>query len=281
MEWIRCINQMLRYVEAHLQDDLDIAVIARQVSFSPFYLQRMFTMMTDMTVSEYVRQRRLSAAGQELQATNAKVLDVALRYGYETPESFQKAFRRFHGITPSAAKRTRAQLRYLNPLQIQVTLTGGKIMDYSIENLGEITVVGMERRFAYDSAFGQIPEYWDEYCKRGLHGVVPGCLGVCLDEAGKTDFSYLIGNFYEPGTPVPDGFVLRTIAPHTWVKFKGVGALPDSLQRLNRQIFTEWLPNNPEYDLAEGVNIEWYSMGDMDADDYVSEIWIPVVRKKA
>lgn len=281
MEWIRCINQMLRYVEAHLMDDLDIATIAREVSFSPFYLQRMFTMMTDMTVSEYVRQRRLSVAGQELQATDAKVLDVALRCGYETPESFQKAFRRFHGITPSAAKRMRAQLRYLNPLQIQVTLTGGKIMDYSIENLGELTIVGMERRFSFDSAFQQIPGYWDEYCKRGLHDVVPGCLGVCLDEPDRTDFAYLIGSFYEPGAPVPEGFVLRTLEPHTWVKFRSVGALPDALQRLNRQIFTEWLPNNQEYDLAEGVNIEWYSMGDMDADDYVSEIWIPVTQKKA
>lgn len=281
MEWIRCINRMLRYVEEHLADDLDIRTIAKEVSFSPFYLQRMFTMMTDMTVAEYVRQRRLSAAGQELQATDAKVLDVALKYGYETPESFQKAFRRFHGVTPSAAKRTHVQLRYLNPLQIQVQLTGGKIMDYRVEDMGEMQIVGMERRFSYEDAFAQIPRFWDAYCEQGLQAVVPGCLGVCIDEADKPDFAYLIASLYEAGAPVPEGFVLRTIAPHTWVKFRSVGPLPGALQRVNRQIFTEWLPNNQEYDLAEGLNIEMYTMGDMSGDDYVSEIWIPVVKKQA
>ena len=154
-------------------------------------------------------------------------------------------------------------------------------MDYSVENMGEVQIIGMERRFSDADAIEQIPTFWDAYGERGLHDVVPGCLGVCIDEADKPDFAYLIASLYEAGAPVPEGFVLRTIAPHTWVKFRCVGPLPDSLQRVNRQIFTEWLPNNQEYDLAEGLNVEMYTMGDMESDDYVSEIWIPVVKKQA
>ncbi len=154
MEWIDAINRTLRYVEAHLEDELSQAELARESGYSQFYLQRSFAMMTDMTLAEYVRQRRLSMAGQALQATDAKVVDVALRYGYETPEAFQKAFRRFHGVTPSAAKRTRVNLRYLNPLQIHISLKGGTLMDYQLEEMGELKLIGLEKKFRYDSAFG-------------------------------------------------------------------------------------------------------------------------------
>ena len=279
MEWIDGINRALRYVEAHLESGLNIAMLARESCFSQFYFQRMFAMLTDMTLSEYIRSRRLSQAGQELQMTGAKVIDVALKYGYETPESFQKAFRRFHGVSPSMAKRTRIQLRYLNPLQIQVILTGGTLMDYSVESIGKLTFLGMERRFCYDDCFKKIPEFWSEYYAQGMQNTVPGYLGVCLDREDGPDFTYLIASFCDGDAPVPKGYVKLTLQPHTWVKFRAVGKIPSAIQRVNRQIFTEWLPNNPEYALADNINIEMYTEGDMDGDDYVSEIWIPVVSR--
>ncbi len=279
MEWIECIGRALAYVEDHLTDgELNAETVAKAAAYSPFYLQRLFYVLTDGTLAEYIRGRRLSMAGQVLQAGGAKVLDVALRFGYETPESFQKAFRRFHGITPSAAQRTRAQLRYLSPLTIKVELTGGSIMDYTVENMGEMTVLGKVQRFSLDTAFEQIPGYWDAYCAQGLHETVCGYLGVCFDETA-TDFAYMIGGFYEAGTAVPPGFETRAFAPHTWAKFRAVGALPAAIQKVNRQIFTEWLPGNAEYELADTLNIEMYTKGDMAAADYVSEVWLPVRRK--
>ena len=105
MDWITSINRALRYVEEHLQDEnLSVEAVAAVTAYSPFYLQRLFYILTEMSLSDYIRGRKLSMAGQELQATDARVLDTALRYGYETPESFSKAFRRFHGVTPSAAQ---------------------------------------------------------------------------------------------------------------------------------------------------------------------------------
>lgn len=277
MEWIESLNRALRYIEDHLTDEtLSVQTIARVTAYSPFYLQRLFYILTDLSLCDYLRQRRLSRAGQELQATGAKVIDVALKYGYETPESFQKAFRRFHGVTPSAAQRTRVQLRYLNPLQIKVELTGGSIMDYTLEVIPEQTVLGIARRFQYDSAFTEIPKFWDEYFAKGYQHEVCGALGICVDQDNSPDFTYLIGSFAKPDAPVPEGFEKRVIPGHTWAKFRSVGPMPGSIQQVNRQVFTDWLPNNTEYDLAEGLNIEMYTEGDMNSPEYVSELWVPL-----
>ena len=280
MEWIESLNRALRFIEDRLTDEtLTVEEVARATAYSPFYLQRLFYVLTDLSLADYIRQRRLSAAGQELQSRGVKVLDTALRYGYETPESFCKAFRRFHGITPSAAQRTRVQLRYLNPLQIKVELTGGGIMDYTLETMGELTVLGMERPFTYENNLTGIPKFWSEYLARGWCETVPGMLGVCFDEQNGPTFAYLIGSFGKPDAPVPEGFVKRVIAPHTWAKFRAVGPMPGSIQKVTKQIYTEWLPNNTEFEPAEGVSIEMYTEGDLNAADYESEVWVPLRRK--
>lgn len=279
MDWIESLNRALAYVEAHLSDDLDVESVAKEAMYSPFALQRAFAIMTDMSLSEYIRRRRLSAAGQELRSPGARVIDVAYKYGYETPESFQKAFRRFHGVSPSAAKKPDTALRYLNPLKLRITLSGGTVMHYEMETVGKLHIRGMERRFRYDSAFKDIPLFWDEYFAKGYNKAVPGFIGVCLDEENSPEFTYLIASFCEADAPVPEGFVLRELPAVTWAKFRAVGPTPESIQRVNRQVYTEWLPNNPEYELSAGMNIEVYSEGDMSAPDYECELWIPVTKK--
>jgi AraC family transcriptional regulator len=280
MEWIACVNRALTYVEEHLTDEtLSIVTVARAAAYSPFYLQRLFYVLTGMSLSDYIRQRRLSVAGQELQFAGGKVIDAAFKYGYETPESFQKAFRRFHGVTPSLAQRTHVQLRYLNPLQIHVELRGGSLMDYAVENLGELTIVGMERKIPYEKGFEEAPKFWSDFNSNGGHRLIRRAMGICFDDEGL-EFTYMIGGLYEPGDSIPEGFTLRTVAAHTWAKFKCVGPIPEAIQQVNRQIFTEWLPNNTDYDLAEGVNIEYYPEGNMQTPEYECEIWIPLRVKK-
>lgn len=282
MEWIEALNRALDYVEHHLTDELDSAAIASAARFSPFYLQRVFSVLSGMSLMEYVRARRLSVAAQELRATDIKVIDAALKYGYETPESFEKAFRRFHGASPSAVRRSGAMLRCLSPLTIQIDLKGGSIMDYQIEEMQELTLFGKEWRVPYDKGFELVPGLWEEYGKAGLFEVCPGYLGVCFDDEkdmGK-EFSYLIGCFADPEKDKPSqGFVVRTVPALTWAKFKVVGALPAAIQKVNRQVYTEWLPNNPDYELGYGMNIEMYAEGDMNSPDYEMEFWIPVKRK--
>ena len=153
------------------------------------------------------------------------------------------------------------------------------MLDYTVEKIGEMMVVGLERRFRYDTGFQEIPKFWSEYYAEGQQKKVCGALGICFDEENSPEFTYMIGCFCEPDAETPEGFTKRKIPAFTWAKFRSVGPMPDAIQKVNRQIFTEWLPNNNEYDMAGGVNIEMYTQGDMQAADYESEIWIPVRAK--
>ena len=127
--WIEGLQRSIDYIERHLTDEPDMEEIAGQAALSPFYYQRIFGALCGMTVGEYIRARRMSQAAQELARTNAKVIDTALRYGYDSPDSFTRAFLRFHGVSPSGAREPGAPLRFFAPLHIRITLEGGSMMD--------------------------------------------------------------------------------------------------------------------------------------------------------
>lgn len=276
MDWMTGMQDALCYIEAHLTDTLDYAEIAKRAYVSNYYFQRAFHMLCGYTLGEYIRCRRLTLAGSELSAGNLKVIDAAIKYGYDSPDSFAKAFTRFHGVAPSLAKERGVKLKAFAPLQISLTLKGGMTMDYRIENMEAFWILGMERKFHMDTAFAEIPKFWDEYYAKGMQNTVCGQYGICMDESTDGSFSYLIADNCEPDAPVPTGYIKREIPAHTWAVFPCVGPMPESLQSVNRQIFSEWLPNNRAYEIAEGLNIERYIDMDASAPDYHSEIWLPV-----
>ena len=152
-------------------------------------------------------------------------------------------------------------------------------MDYTVENMEKLTVIGKVKRFGYEDTFDKIPLFWDEYYASGAAKQVCPCVGVSFCDQNEHSFPYMIGSFCEPDAPVPEGFEKRELEANTWVKFRVVGPLPGSIQKVNRQIFTQWLPNNTEYETANNNNIEVYTEGDTKADDYESEIWLPVKQK--
>lgn len=125
MNWTQGIQNALDYIEAHLTEELDYAAIAAQAACSPYYFQRIFGVLCGLTLGEYIRNRRLSLAGSEVLAADAKIIDIALKYGYETPESFTRAFARFHGMTPTEARQNHAKLRAFSRLRVQISLKGG------------------------------------------------------------------------------------------------------------------------------------------------------------
>ncbi|MFA7117528.1 MAG: AraC family transcriptional regulator [Sphaerochaetaceae bacterium] len=283
MEWIKALNNSIDFMENHLLEDITIDDIAREVNMSPFYYQKAFKILTGYAVGEYLRNRRLSLAGAELTRGNAKIIDVAYTYGYETPESFSKAFRRFHGVSPQLAKQKEYQLHDFQRLIIKVIIQGGSKMDCRIEKKEAFKIVGRGREFSYDNSYQMIPKFWDEFCKKYCKVENPsskGIFGICLDikKEGGT-FQYLIADPYEKG-PVPEGFKIMEIPSFTWAIFTCKGPLPEALQSVNTRIFSEWLPTNGEYEIATGISIEMYTMGDTTSKDYISEIWIPVKPKK-
>lgn len=296
MEWLESIRKTIQYLEDHLLDADDNYDVSKQVGISSFYLQKGFSIMTGYTMAEYVRNRRLYLSALEVIADKQKVIDIALKYGYDTPESFSKAFTRFHGVSPMQLKRDASKMHVFLPLKINITLQGGNEMDYVIEQEKGFKLIGLEKEFSMDNSYEQIPKFWDEYSEkfmgRLMQGGKPetpfeeaickyniGMFGVCIDDLGNTgQFRYLIAGKYTDGD-VPEGMTLYEFPDMQWAKFLCKGPMPGSLQSINTKIFKEWLPGNPDYEIAMGANIEWYSEGDPQSLDYESAIWIPVKKK--
>ena len=276
--WIEGFQESIDFIEQNLTEELDITDIAGKAALSPFYYQRIFGALCGMTVGEYIRARRMTLAAQELSREDVKVIDVAVKYGYESPDSFAKAFQKFHGITPSQARETGAPLRSLAPLHIKITMEGGTMLEYRIVEKAPFTIVGTRRRFNSDTSYQEIPKFWTEYMGQGEKCPIMGTFGVCVDMGGK-DFDYWIADLYKPWEDIPEDCETYQIPGSLWAQFTCKGQLPDSLQSVNTKIWSEWLPALQGYELAGKYNLEVYGPPTENPDDYISYIWIPL--KKA
>lgn len=285
MGWIESISDAIEYIEEHIREELSVEAIAKQAALSPFYFQRGFSMLCGLTVGEYIRQRRLSLAGLDVVMTDRKIIDLALDYGYDSPDSFTRAFTRFHGITPAALRKGGGAVRSFAPLKIRISLEGGKKMDCRITKKDAFTVMGTSRRFQYEGAKQEVPAFWKEHYEKGGGRYVRGMYGVSIDETmGGNEFEYLIADNYNPVMDVPEGYTTMAIPAFTWAVFPCRGKLPDTFQAVNEQVFSEWLPGNRGYEIAAGICIEMdddprkYEKGTQDKN-YYSEMWIPVKKK--
>ena len=274
--WIIGFQESIDYIEQNLTETLDVEEIAGKAALSPFYYQRIFGALCNMTVGDYIRARRMTLAAQELAGSGSKVIDVALRYGYDSPDSFAKAFQRFHGVTPSQAREKGIPLRSLAPLHIKITLEGGSMLDYRIVEKAPFTVVGVKRRFDTETCYQEIPKFWDEWMSdmKGLKGM----FGVCMDMDGKT-LDYWIADLYVPWEEIPEGCEVYQIPGSLWAEFTCKGPLPESLQSVNTKIWSEWLPSLQGYSLAGSYSMEVYAPPAEKPEDTLSYIWIPLKKE--
>lgn len=273
--WIDGIQSAIRYIEENITENLNIEDIAACSYVSAFHFQRIFSVLCGVTVGEYIRNRRLTLAAQELSRENDKVINIALKYGYDSPDSFARAFARFHGVSPSAATKKGARLRAYAPVHIKISLEGGTMLEYKIVEKAAFTVMGKLMKFNTDTSYDEIPRFWQEHMKSGENQIVCGMYGICMDVDGKV-FDYLIADNYVPWNEIPSGYITKVIPAGTWAIFPCHGALPKSLQDVNTKIWGEWLPNCKEYKLGGNYNIELYAPPSEKLEDTYSEIWIPI-----
>ena len=266
------MQRAINYIENHLIDELNINDIAATAYLSPFHFQRIFHAICGVTVGEYIRQRRLSIAAGELMSTKAKVIDIALKYGYDSPDSFSRAFSKFHGVSPSTLRKGERVLQTFTPIKIKSYSGETSKMDYRIVEKAAFTVVGFGKRFAGETAYTEIPKFWDEHYENGRGKVIEGMFGVCLD-GDCEGFEYLIADMYHPWKDIPDGCITKTIDAATWAVFPWSGQCPEALQTVNTAIWSEWLPNSQEYELSANCNLEVYLSMEH------GEIWLPVKKK--
>ena len=278
MDWVRTINNAIEYMENHLTDEITLADIARNVHLSAFHFRRAFSLLTEMSPAEYLRKRRLSQAGADLTGGESKVIDVAMKYGYDSPESFTKAFTRFHGVSPMQVRKG-SPVQFMNRFTVRISIDGGCIMEYRIEKWEAMDLLVHAKEFHAETSEKEIPGFWDEYYANEEYRKIPGYLGVCAQEKTDSDeFRYGIGCRASDVEGVPEGFEIIHLPEYTWAVFKCVGPMPRAIQDMWGQIYREWLPVS-DYELIPDYDIENYLPGDPSSRNYVSEICIPVRKK--
>ncbi len=291
MDWIQGIQRAIDYVEENITKDIDFEKAAKRAYSSPFHFQRIFSILCGLSLGDYIRMRRLSLAGEELSRGSAKIIDIALKYGYDTPESFSRAFTRFHGIAPSEAKHS-GNVKIFTPLSVKLSLTGGSKMDYRIERRDAFKVVCRRKQVEkpqYASAARDITAMWQEFGADGTldkliaclpQGVMmKGLLGICFfSELDAKQFPYGIGVEYD-GRRIDDDLEIVTIPANTYAVFTSKGKMPDAFIDTYNRIVTEFFPQSSQYEYAENVEFEVYSSANTSDPDYRCEIWIAVKEK--
>ena len=291
MEWVNTFVKAINYMEENMLEDITLKEISDNVNISTVYFQKAFQIFTGMTVSEYIKGRRLYLAACELRSSDVKVIDCAYKYFYETPEAFTKAFKRFHGCNPSQVRETSVNIRLFLPLKVHIEIQGGYDMDFKIEEMKNLKVIGFFRDIPFDKGYELCPRFWDEIREKYISKLDDGSeiskaikengigeFGVCIDENKDGTFRYMVAGIYKGGE-VPEGMIVKEFEDMLWAKFTCIGPLPGALQSLNTKVWNEWVPNCTKYDLLGNANLEWYSKGDIHANDYEAGIWLPIVEK--
>lgn len=290
---IQLIQQAICYMEEHIYENISYAEVAQSVHMSNYNFHRTFSFIVGMTANEYIRKRRLTLAAMELQTTDISVVDVAYKYGYESPESFSKAFSRFHGSTPKQAKRKGAKLHLFNPLVIKIILEGGSIMDYRIEHRERQQFVALVRSFpneiSNDDNDHSIPDFWAECYEKNL--VEPMKLlrvegkrdlyGLCSPvRDSETHFNYGIGIVIDEDTDtakleqfLKEGYSTWETEPADYAVFKCFGADGDCLGETWSKFFREFVPQTG-YVQTDNTDYEIYF--ENGESGLFCELWVPV-----
>ncbi|WP_263622052.1 AraC family transcriptional regulator [Halobacillus litoralis] len=274
-------------MEENLDQTIDFGEAARRAYSSEFHFKRIFSALAGIPLSEYVRRRRLTLAAFELQKGTEKVVDVALKYGYQSPDSFARAFHALHGITPAEAKKQGASLKAYPKMTFQLTIKGGNEMDYRIVEKEAFQIAGLKKRvqIQFEGVNDEIAAMWkslDENTIAELKALADtepqGMISASthfsegrMEEKGELDHYIGVATTKE----VPDSFAKLDVEASQWAVFEAVGPFPETLQQVWGRIYSEWFPAS-SYQQVEGPEILWNESKDTSSDSFRSEIWIPV-----
>ena len=281
-------NEAMGHIERNLMCNIELNQISRIAGCSEYHFRRMFSFLAGMPLGEYIRRRRLSAAGILLQTEPVKVIDLALQLGYESPEAFSRAFQAMHGVTPSQAKNKNIVLKVLPPMTFQLTIKGGIEMNYRIVEKNAFYIVGFKKRI--ETQFKGINPHMNSLIEKLTPQIIANLKSLCdVEPKGILNVS---ANFQErtvegseldqyigvaTSKTVSNDYDILHVAASTWAVFKVVGIFPDAIQNTWAKIYAEWFPTSG-YELTGGPELLWNESPDTSRPDYKSEIWIPVCK---
>jgi AraC family transcriptional regulator len=286
MYWLQKMNRAIDYIEDNLLEEIDYSKAARLAYCSAHHFQRMFAFIADISISEYIRRRRLTLAAFELQSTDIKVIDVATKYGYDSPESFTRAFRHLHGVIPSSVKDKNVNLKAYPRITFHISIKGDTVMDYRIEQREEIEVFGVEQVInTIDHLdFYEVPKFWRKCHEDGSIRKLQAIAGISVDtpvhsalhDCTDTQYTYMICCIVPPTKDIGD-YTRLTVPGGTWAVFPTEILSKEEVAmqaaQLWKRIFTEWFASSG-YELAHAPEMEMhFNKGD---SKYLTEIWVPI-----
>ncbi len=289
MDWVKQLNETINYIEENLAGEISYEVISKIAGCSVYNFQRMFSYIADKPLSEYIRNRRLTMAAFDLLNSTDRIIDIAIKYGYESQDAFTRAFKNFHSVLPSSVRNEIVQLRSCPRLSFQISIKGENHMNYQIEQWPAFKVMGISNKVKTSTAFQIIPEIWEKAWKDGtMQRFIEnfpdyrpaGFLGIAAGGlwGDSEDMNYIIAvtshvEVHEcKHIPALEGMQEFSYPAATWAIFEANGELPDATQKVYKQFYTEWLPNSG-YELADMPVIECYMQENR------QEVWIAVIKK--
>lgn len=289
MEPLRQLNLAMRYIEANLAGDIDFQKVSQLAGCSEYHFRRMFSFLSGMSLSEYIRRRRLSQAALELRHSSVRVIDLAVKYGYDSPDSFSRAFQGLHGLTPTEARLEGAALKAVPPMTFQLTIQGGNEMDYRIVEKEAFYIVGLKKRVSllYHGVNPEIAAMWASLTEEDIkalkalsnvepHGLVSASVNFTEGRAEGTELDHYIG--VAASEPHAEKWQVLAVPASTWGVFTARGKFPDALQSVWARIYSEWFAVSG-YEISDGPEMLWNESKDTSLPDFHSEIWIPIVKK--
>ncbi|WP_263701983.1 AraC family transcriptional regulator [Bacillus thuringiensis] len=290
MDSLKNMNAAMRYIENNLTNEINFKEVAKLAYCSEYHFKRMFSFLAGISLSEYIRCRRLTLAAFELKNSDAKVIDVAIKYGYNSPDSFSRAFQNLHGITPSEARNSNHSLKSYSPMTFQLSIQGGNEMNYRIEEKEPFQIIGITKRvpIVFNGVNEEIASMWKSLSPDSIqtlkslsnmepNGIISASTNFSegrMKEKGELDHYIGVATTKD----CPEQFAQLEVATSTWAIFEAVGPFPETLQNVWGRIYSEWFPSS-NYELAEGPEILWNEQKDISSPNFKSEIWIPVLKK--
>lgn len=290
MDSLRRMNDALAYIEEHLTEDIEYSEISKRAFCSEYHFKRMFSFLSGISLSEYIRRRRLTLAALDLKDSDLRIIDIAVKYGYSSADSFTRAFHSMHGFLPSEARRENTPLKAYPKMTFQLTIQGGCEMNYRIVEKAPFKIVGFKKRvpIIFDGVNPEIAKMYErltpEVIKqlKALSNVEPtGIISAStnfserrMEEKGELD--HYIG--VATSSDETGEFDALKIKASTWAVFESIGPFPETLQNVWGRIYSEWFPASG-YEAVEGPEMVWNESEDTGDPKYRSEIWIQVKKK--
>ncbi|MEC3654823.1 AraC family transcriptional regulator [Bacillus siamensis] len=290
MDSLKRMNSALTYIEENLTNDIDFKEAAKLAFCSEYHFKRMFSFLAGISLSEYIRRRRLTLAAFELKDSSVKVIDLAIKYGYHSPDSFARAFKHLHGIRPSEAKHNGHSLKAYPRMTFQLSIKGGNEMNYRIEEKEAFRIVGIKKRvpILFKGVNPDIASMWESLDEaainqlKELSNVAPtGLISASTNfSEGRTEENGELDHYIGAATTkhCPNHLSQLEVPASTWAVFEAAGSFPTALQEVWGRIYSEWFPSS-NYEQIEGPEILWNEHKDVTSPSFKSEIWIPISKK--